>query len=85
MIQKTMPFFWTRNFNTIVPELKPIQVGFIKKARQVSQDRSLVQPSAGGPRTHHENKPAVTLSVSGGELGGKTGLDPRSSYLEGEP
>ena len=33
MIQKTMPFFWTRNFNTIVPELKPIRVGFIKKAR----------------------------------------------------
>lgn len=61
MIQKTMPFFWTRNLNTIVPELKPIRVGFIQKARQ-------------GERIYHENGHAVTLSASGGGLGGKTGL-----------
>ena len=56
-----MPFFWTKNLNTIVPELKPIRVGFIKKARQ-------------GERIYHENGHAVTLSASGGGLGGKTGL-----------
>ena len=60
MIQKTMPFFWTINLNTIVPELKPIRFGFIQKARQ-------------GERIYHENGHAVTLSASGGGLGGKTG------------
>ena len=55
------PPFWTKNLNTIVPELKPIRVGFIKKARQ-------------GERIYHENGHAVTLSASGGGLGGKTGL-----------
>ena len=55
------PPFWTRNLNTIVPELKPIRIGFIKKARQ-------------GERIYHEYGHAVTLSASGGGLGGKTGL-----------
>ena len=36
-------------------------VGFIKKARQ-------------GERIYHENGHAVTLSASGGGIGGKTGL-----------
>lgn len=52
---------WTKNLNTIVPQLKPIRVGFIKKARQ-------------GERIYHEYGHAVTLSASGGGLGGKTGL-----------
>lgn len=46
-----MPFFWTKNFNTIVSELKPIRVGYIKKARQ-------------GKRIYHENGHTVTLSAS---------------------
>ena len=51
MIQKTMPFFWTKNLNTIVPELKPIRVGFIKKARQ-------------GERIYHENALAAWHAVT---------------------
>lgn len=54
-----MPFFWTRNLNTIVPELKPIRVGLIKKARQ-------------GERIYHENGHAVTrgLNASASASGG---------------
>lgn len=56
-----MPFFWTRNLNTIVPELKPIRVGFIKKARQ-------------GERIYHENAlaawHAVTRAASASASGG---------------
>lgn len=42
--------FWTRNLNKIVPELKPIRVGFIKKARQ-------------GERIYHEYGHAVSYLI----------------------